>query len=353
MPDPNRSSIPGLAIIAGVVVVTAGAFAYTAGWLSPARLTPARVVDALAPPTGPVPGHRRNHAKGTCFTGTFEASGDAASLSKASLFARGQYPVIGRFNLAGPNPTAGDETGRIRGLSIQVKGPGGSEWRSGMITAPFFPVASPDGFYALLTASGSKDAGAMPAFIAAHPEFGPFGGWAKSAPWMPSYAQNSFNGLNAFRATAPDGTVSAVRWSVLPTVPVEATTPDELARRGPNALDDEMARRLATGPVRYTLQFTVAAAGDPTADPSKAWPETRRTVNAGVILVQRLEAEAAGPCRDLNYDPTVLPDGLATGDDPFPAARSAAYAVSYDRRTAEAAQYARPAAAAAVPTAAR
>ncbi|MBC7665511.1 MAG: catalase, partial [Caulobacter sp.] len=38
-------------------------------------------------------------------------------------------------------------------------------------------------------------------------------------------------------------------------------------------------------------------------------------------------------------DPTVLPSGIATSDDPFPAARSAAYAGSYDRRTAETKDY--------------
>jgi catalase len=343
MPHP-RSPLPGLAVIAVVVAGAAGAFAYTAGWLSPHRITPKRVVDALAPPGGPAEGHRRNHAKGICFTGMFEASGEAASLSRASLFAQGQYPVVGRFNLAGPDPTAGDDTGRVRGLSIQVKGPGGAEWRSGMIIAPFFPVATPDAFYALLTASGSKDSGAMPAFIAAHPEFGPFGNWAKTAPWTPSYAQNQFNGLNAFNAVAADGTVRSVRWSAVPTAAVEAITPAELAKRGPNALEDELRTRLEAGPVRYTMQFTVANAGDPTADPSKAWPVDRRTVNAGSLVVQRLEAEADGRCRDLNYDPTVLPDGLATGDDPFPAARSAAYAVSYDRRTAEDSHYPRAAA---------
>lgn len=340
-----RSPVPGLAVIAVVVAATAGAFAFTAGWFSPNRVTAAVVVDALAPPGGPALGHRRNHAKGTCFTGTFDASGDATAISRAAIFARGQYPVVGRFNLAGPNPTADDDTGRVRGLSIQVKGPDGSEWRSAMIIAPFFPVATPDAFYALTVASGSKDPGAMPAFIAAHPEFGPFGTWAKTAPWTPSFAENEFNSLNAFRATASDGTVRAVRWSVVPSVPAESISPADLGKRGPEALEDDLHTRLAAGPVRYAVQFTVANEGDQTADPSKAWPTGRRTVNAGTLVVQRLEAEADGPCRDLNYDPTVLPDGLATGDDPFPAARSAAYAVSYDRRTAESSHYPHTAAA--------
>ena len=336
---PASSPLAGLAVIAVVAGGLAGAFAYAAGWLSPQRLTPAEVVDALAPPGGPALGHRRNHAKGLCFTGTFEASGAGSALSRASLLAAGAYPVVGRFNLAGPDPTAGDDTGRVRGLSLQIKGPGGAEWRTAMIIPPVFPVATPAAFYALLIASASKDAGAMPAFAAAHPEIAGFGQWAKTAPWTPSYAQNQFNSLNSFRATAADGRVSTVRWSVVPTVPVESVEPAELAARGPNALDDELRTRLAAGPVRYTLRFTVAEPGDPTADPSAAWPANRRTVDAGTLVVERLEPEADGPCRDINYDPTVLPEGMSTSDDPFPAARSAAYAVSYDRRTAEADHY--------------
>jgi catalase len=48
-------------------------------------------------------------------------------------------------------------------------------------------------------------------------------------------------------------------------------------------------------------------------------------------------------CRDVNFDPTVLPDGIAPSDDPLLAARSAAYAVSYQRRTREEALHHAPA----------
>ena len=47
------------------------------------------------------------------------------------------------------------------------------------------------------------------------------------------------------------------------------------------------------------------------------------------------EPQDSGACRDINYDPTVLPDGIQVSDDPILAARSAAYAVSYNRRTRE------------------
>jgi catalase len=88
-PSPSRPPIGSLAIIAIVVAVGAGAFAYTAGWLSPTRLTPTKIVDSLAPPGGPSLGYRRNHAKGICFTGVFESNGNGAeSFISAASFSR-------------------------------------------------------------------------------------------------------------------------------------------------------------------------------------------------------------------------------------------------------------------------
>src|SRR5580658_8474154 len=184
--SPGTFRLKTLLIIATVVVVAAVAFAYTAGWLTPDRLTPKKLVAALAPPGGPAWGYRRNHAKGICFTGTFEANGDGSALSRASVFERGQYPVVGRFNLGTPDPKAADAMVRVRGLGIRITTPDGQEWRSAMIDAPIFPVSTPQDFYDLQMASRSKDPDAMKKFIAAHPEFLTFLGWAKSAPWTAS-----------------------------------------------------------------------------------------------------------------------------------------------------------------------
>src|SRR5690349_15165472 len=96
---PTRSVFGSLVLIAVVIAGGAAVFAYTAGWFSPQRLTPDKFVDALTPPTGEPLGHRRNHAKGICFTGVFEANGAGSALSHAQVFTHGQYPVLGRFNL--------------------------------------------------------------------------------------------------------------------------------------------------------------------------------------------------------------------------------------------------------------
>src|SRR6266478_9101664 len=133
MLEPHRSPLGSLTRIAIVIGAGAAAFAYTAGWFSSERLTPRRLLAALAPPTGPALGHRRNHAKGICFTGVFEANGAGSALSRAQVFAAGQYTALGRFNLGTPNPDAADATVRIRGFGIRVATPDGQEWRSAMI----------------------------------------------------------------------------------------------------------------------------------------------------------------------------------------------------------------------------
>src|SRR5215471_12810807 len=343
MTGPHQSpAIGSLALIVIFVVAVAGAFAYTAGWLSPQRLTPGKLVDAFAPPSGVALGHRRNHAKGICFTGVFEANGAGSALSQASVFARGQYPVLGRFNLGTANPNAPDATVRVRGLGLRITTPDGQEWRSAMINAPIFPVSTPQTFYELLRAE-SKGPDAVASFAAAHPEFAPFGDWAKNGPWTGSYAEERYNSLNSFVFVDGSGAEHVVRWSLLPAAQPVAVSTDELAKRGPNFLEQDIAQRVASAPQRWTMVVTVANSGDPTADPTKAWPPDRRTIDVGILTAEQVQGEQDGPCRDINFDPTVLPSGMRTSDDPFPAARSAAYAKSYDRRTAEAADYPRTA----------
>jgi catalase len=330
-----------LLVIALVVGGSAVAFAYTAGWLSPNRLTPGKIIQALAPPSGAPLGHRRNHVRGICFTGFFEANGNGTTLSTAGVFARGQHPALGRFNVGTPDPNAADATVRVRGLGLQISSPDGQEWRAAMIDPPFFPVSTPQAFYGLLVASASKDPKAMEAFATANPEFATFGAWAKSAPWTGSYAEERYNSLNSFIFTDGSGVERAVRWSLLPAAQPVPVAHDDLLKRSPDFLEQEITERVGNGPQRWTMVVTVANPGDPTADPTKAWPEDRRAVEVGTLVVQRIEPERDGPCRDINFDPTVLPSGIRTSDDPFPAARSSAYRVSYDLRTAEAKDYPR------------
>ncbi len=102
-----------------------------------------------------------------------------------------------------------------------------------------------------------------------------------------------------------------------------------------NYLFQDLQQRLAAAPQRWRLLVTLAAPGDPTNDATKAWPADRTTIDAGTLVIESEQAQDSGPCRDINYDPTVLPEGIIISDDPLLPARSAAYADSYLRRTRE------------------
>ena len=325
--------------IGAVVIVAVAAFAYTAGWLTPRRVTPEKMVAALAPPGGPALGHRRNHAKGICFTGTFTANGAGSALSTAQVFTPGKYPVVGRLNIAGGDPHMPDAMAQVRGFGMRITTPDGQQWRSAMIDAPIFAASTPDAFYQFITAAGDKDPNAIKGYLAAHPETLTFIGWAKSHPHTESWTEDRFNSLNSFIFTDASGARHAVRWSLVPSVDPVVLTPEALAKQDPDFLQQDITKRVAAGPQHWELIVTVANPGDPTSDPTRAWPADRKAVDVGTLTAEQIEPESDGPCREINYDPTVLPAGISTSDDGFPAARSAAYRVSYDKRTAEEKDY--------------
>ncbi|MFZ1425575.1 MAG: hypothetical protein WAS21_02265, partial [Geminicoccaceae bacterium] len=82
----DRVALPRLVAVGLVVGCLAGGFAYVAGWLSPARLTQARLIDTFEQVNGPHPGFRRNHAKGACIAGSFLSNGQGSRLSEATVF---------------------------------------------------------------------------------------------------------------------------------------------------------------------------------------------------------------------------------------------------------------------------
>lgn len=56
---------------------------------------------------------------------------------------------------------------------------------------------------------------------------------------------------------------------------------------------------------------------------------------AGTLSLDHAQPQASGPCRDLNYDPLILPKGIAASNDPILAARSSVYSQSFNRRERE------------------
>lgn len=347
MQDPENRRPPAAhvgwrwTLIIAVVAVVAAAFGYVGGWLAPGRLSPGKVVDALQPggEHPEHPGFRRNHAKGICVGGHFESSGALAAFSTAPVFASGSTPVVGRLALPGGNPYAPDSSIPIRSFALRFDLADGEQWRTGMNAMPVFPVATPQAFYEQVVATtpdpatGKPDPAKAKAFFTGHPETQAFLGWVKTAKPPASFVTETYRSINAFYLRDKDGQRHAVRWAVVPETP---ETGDGTPPAGdPDYLAADLKKRLAAGPARWHLMMTLAADGDPVNDATKAWPDDRKTVDAGTLVIDSWQDQTSGPCRDVNYDPTILPKGMETSDDPLLAARSAAYAQSYLRRTSE------------------
>ncbi len=324
-------------IVAGVPLLILAGYGYAGGWLAPGRLTAQTLIDQFETNGGVHPGYRRNHAKGVCVAGSFISNGALQPYSTAQVFASGsRVPVVGRFALPGGNPYAPDGSVPIRSMALRFTQANGQQWRTGMNSMPVFPVATPQAFYAQLQAqqpdpkTGKPDPAKLAAFFAAHPETAAFRAWAKGAKPSASYAVDSYWSLNAFELVDAQGAHHAVRWRMVP----EATD-DGAPAQGADFLAADLSRRLAAGPLRWHLWMTFADPGDSTDDATKTWPAGRRDIDAGTLELTATEAQDSGACRDVNYDPLVLPDGIQASDDPLLPARSAAYADSYLRRTSE------------------
>ena len=81
--------------------------------------------------------------------------------------------------------------------------------------------------------------------------------------------------------------------------------------------------------------MAIAQPGDPTDNATLPWPEGREQVEVGTLTLNSVESEETSPARDINFDPLVLPAGIAPSSDPLLSARSAIYSQSFTRRAGE------------------
>ncbi len=209
---------------------------------------------------------------------------------------------------------------------------------------PLFPVGTVRDFVALQQATapvpgtGKPDPARVAAFMALHPETRAFGALMKRTPTPSSFANASYYSINAFRFVDATGRSQVVRWSLAPEATFAALDRsrfDTLNAQDPNFQFNELLTRLRAGPQRWHLLITLAEPGDRSDNATVQWPATRTQVDVGTLVIDQAELEESGPCRNVTFDPLILPAGITASDDPLLRARSAAYATSLRRRSSE------------------
>jgi catalase len=182
-------------------------------------------------------------------------------------------------------------------------------------------------------ATGQPDPDKMKTFLAAHPETMRAITLIKAEPFSSGFENATYRSLDAFRFVNADGGSAPVRWAIVPVDPFKPA--DAVATGDKNYLFDNLITRIHGGPVQWHLIVTLGQPGDPTNDATLPWPADREHIDVGTFTIDHIEGEAEGACRDVNFDPLVLPDGIEPSDDPLLSARSAVYSQSFTRREGE------------------
>jgi len=175
----------------------------------------------------------------------------------------------------------------------------------------------------------------MQAFLAKHPESAKAMQLIHSQPGSSGFDNSTYNSLDAFRFTNAIGAVVPVRWSMVPAQPFEPIGTGDPGQADKNYLFDALIASIHNKPLQWHLVISIGQPGDPTNDATLPWPPDRQQIDAGTLIIDNVESEDTSAARDINFDPLVLPKGMAASDDPLLSARSAAYSVSFTRREGE------------------
>src|ERR1700726_4411668 len=89
-------------------------------------VTPQEATEAANNAYGRHPGYRALHAKGTLLRGSFAATPEAASLTRAAHFQGDPVLATVRFSNGSGNPRSPDYAPDVRGLAVQLYLPDGS-----------------------------------------------------------------------------------------------------------------------------------------------------------------------------------------------------------------------------------
>lgn len=322
-------------------IAVTGVLAFTAPLAAAAEVTAPQVVDAIEGAFGVNKGERRNHIKGTCASGEFVGSKEAAAYSRSVLFSGRSIPVIARFSLSGGNPKAPDTARSGRGMALQFRLPGGGLQHMTMLNTPMFGAATPQTFLDLMTAqrpdpaTGKPDPEKMKAFKETHPDNAAQAQYLATHNPPASYATSNYWGIHTFKFVNSKNRTTLVRWRFVPQDGEKRLTDEEMKAAGADFLEQALIARVRQGPVRWDMMVAIGERGDPETDPTRLWPQDRKEIRAGTLTITGATPQKGAECEPINYDPLVMAEGIEATDDPVLRFRSPAYAVSFGKRLGE------------------
>jgi catalase len=288
------------------------------------------------------PGFRPIHAKGILCSGTFTPSPEAGALTRAPHAHRPTTDVVVRFsNFTGiPTIADGDPNADPRGIGIRFYLEEHVHTDIVGHSHNGFPTRAGEEFLELvqaLAASGPTTPKPTPLdlFLSSHPEAMQFFGSPHNIP--SSFAKESFFAVTAFRFTNKENISHYGRFQIHPEDGNEYLDAEAVKAKTDNFLFEDLAQRLATGPIRLKIVVEIAEDGDDVSNSTIAWPSERRKINFGTLVLTDIVPDEDEHGQRTIFDPIPRVDGIEPSDDPLIELRSALYLMSGRRRRTAAA----------------
>jgi catalase len=285
------------------------------------------------------PGFRPAHAKGTILKGVFTPAETAHSLSRAPHFIRELTPVSARFSNSTGVPLIpdNDPNANPRGLAIRFHLADRVHTDIVSHSTDGFPTHTGAEFLEFLRALASTTPDAphpnpVETFLGGHPTALAFVQTPKPAP--SSFARETYYGVTAMKFINRSETSRFGRYRIIPDAGNDHLSAEETAAKEPNFLFDELAARVAAGPIKFKVAAQLANEDDEVNNATIQWPADREIFEIGTLVLTEPVVDEAAEQKHIIFDPIPRVDGIEPSDDPLLELRAAIYLLSGRRRRA-------------------
>jgi catalase len=288
------------------------------------------------------PGFRPAHAKGLMLTGSFKPAPKAQLLTKAPHVTRESTPVTVRFSNSTGLPQIPDNSPDANPRGFAIRFNLAEHVHTDIVSHSTDGFPTRDGYQFLeflraAAASGPDVPSPKPIekFLGTHP--GALAFVQAPKPFPSSLARETYFGVTAFAFTNAAGETKFGRYRIVPESGNDYLSDAQVAALTPNYHFDEIAERVAKGPVRFNVKVQIAADGDTVDDATIHWPESRQQVGLGTIELDQVVHETPAQQKHIIFDPIPRVDGIEASADPLLELRAAIYLISGRRRRTAAA----------------
>lgn len=292
----------------------------------------AEIVEKIHAVLGRFPGYRTLHADGRLYRGTFKAYPAAQTYSRAVHLQGDEIPVTVRFSKGGGDPFA--HFSATVGMATRFYLEDGRVTHLVMLSQKLFVARSIDQFLALIEAAAPLAPGRPPnieglrAILPQHPNSAAVLKMRAESPAPVSFAHTQFHAVHAFLLSNKDGLTTPARMHWTPVAGIKGQPVQQLAHQDVSTLFNEMDERLKENPSEFELELELAEPGDVLDDATLLWPEGRKRIAIGRLIISAPTTEQEFGDPVMNHDPTALVDGIDTTDDPIIQIRRGVYEMS-------------------------